>query len=518
MPPPPAPSDGLDAPSHWLWLAVSFLPDIVLLVCAAWLWRTMVRTRHEATLRLAVESRGPEAVAARQAAEPSGGSGDRVFTAEPLRLRAILDGMLDPLALLEPVRDDARHVVDFVLVDLNPAACGWFRADRDRLVGTRIRESVHGFESSGLLRGFATLMETGLPLVLDAFPLLMHGASLRRLDVRGMRGEGWISVVWRDVTERHDTLRRLADSEEQFRLLAENSTDVILRLDTNDTILWVSPSVTPVLGWTPAEGVGHDGKEFLATAENREQYAHDKAHVLAGHDAVSRVQVRTRSGDVHWMQFHSFPYRTSAGLVSGMVATLRVIDEQVCVERELEHRANVDVQTGLFTRRALLERLATVVGSEPALGLLWCDIDGFKGINDDFGHAAGDAVLAAIGERIRGSLRSADDIGGRISGDELIVVIRPGGLLDDAVVFAESLRCRAAEPIPAGDHVIRVTISIGVTLAGPGEDVDAVLARADDAMYEAKKRGKNRVIAVPPPATVRAGSRPHRPLRPRSSP
>ncbi|MFM7108244.1 MAG: diguanylate cyclase domain-containing protein [Planctomycetaceae bacterium] len=431
-----------------------------------------------------------------------------VVAAERARLRATLEGMLDPLAIIEPVRDDDRRIVDFTYLDVNPAACAWLRTDRDHLLGSRLRLSFPEVESSGLLRLLAGLTDTGHPLVLDDFPFVLRGTDLRRLDVRGIRGDDWLSLVWRDVTERHDAGERLAASEEQFRLLAENSTDVILRLDADDTILWISPSVTPVLGWKQADGVGHDGKEFLATAETRDQFQRDKARVLAGQGAVSRAQVRAATSDVHWMEVHSFPYRTPEGVVSGMVASMHVVDAEVRMEQDLERRARVDELTGLLNRRELLERLeAAVARRERTIGLLWCDIDAFKAINDAHGHAAGDAVLKALAERIRDGLRSADDIGGRIGGDELVVVLHGLTQFDEAVAFAENLRRRAAESIHAGDDLIQATISIGVTIVGADEGVDAVLARADDAMYQAKEHGKNRVVPVPPPAAVLAGSR-----------
>ncbi|MFM8635692.1 MAG: diguanylate cyclase domain-containing protein [Planctomycetia bacterium] len=430
-----------------------------------------------------------------------------VLAAERLRLRATLEGMLDPLAIVEPVRDDERRVVDFTCLDVNPAACNWFTVDRDHLVGMKLCGVFPELESSGLLRSLAALTDTGSPLVLDDFPYMLRGIGLRRLDIRGIRGPGWISLVWRDVTERHQAAERLAASEEQFRLLAENATDVILRLDSNDTILWVSPSVTPVLGWAPAETLGRDGKELLATEDTRKQFDRDKIRVLAGQGAISRAQVLAANGDIHWMEFQTFPYRTTGGEVSGMVASMHVIDEQVRMEQDLEHRARIDPLTGLCNRRELLERLAVVVERRgPPLGLLWCDIDGFKGINDTHGHAVGDAVLAALGDRIRGCLQSADDMAGRISGDELIVVLQSVASLDEATACAEKLRRSAAESIRVGDDVIEATISIGVTLGGPGERIDALLARADDAMYEAKKLGKNRVVAVPHPACVTAAS------------
>jgi diguanylate cyclase (GGDEF)-like protein/PAS domain S-box-containing protein len=482
---------------RWLWAAVTIVPDLVLLALVAWLWRSHLRTRRKPRQQFADELPAIESVSNERAVEREFARLLKVVAAERHRLRVTQEGMFDPLAIIEPVRDVERHIVDFTCLEANTAACNWLRVDRGRLAGSRLCDLFPEFESSGLLRKLAQLGDTGHPLVLDDFPFMLRGAGLRRLDVRGIRGDEWISLVWRDVTERHDAAEKLAASAEQFRLLAENSTDVIMRLDMNDTILWVSPSVTPVFGWKPAEVVGHDGREFLATAESREQYDREKARVAAGHGSVCRSQFRAADGDVRWIEVRSFPYGTSEGSSSDMVTSMHVIDEQVRMERDLEQRARIDSLTGLLNRRELLERLtAAVARRERPLGLLWCDIDGFKAINDAHGHAAGDAVLGALGERIRGCLRSADDMAGRISGDELIVALRGIDGLDEAVAIAENLRCRAAEPIPAGDDVIQATISIGVTLVRPGEGVDALLARADDAMYQAKERGKNRVVAA----------------------
>lgn len=481
---------------RWLWLAVTLGPDIVLLALVAWLWRSLVHNRI-----------GFQMVTEDQATKDELDRLLKAVAAERNRLRATQEGMFDPLAIVEPVRDDDHHVVDFIYLDVNPAACTWFKADREHLVGKRLCRTSPEFESSGLLRALAEVADTGRPLTLDDFPFVLRGVGLRRLDIRCIRGDDWLSLAWRDVTERHDAAEKLAASEEQFRLLAENSTDVVLRLDAHDTILWISPSITPVLGWTQAHGIGRNAKDFLATDANREQYDRDKARILAGQAATSRAQVRAAAGDIHWMEINSFPYRNSEGSVIGMVASMHVIDVEVRMEQDLLHRARIDELTGLFNRRELLERLAAVVERrESAIGLLWCDIDGFKTINDTHGHAAGDAVLEALGERIRGCMRSSDDIGGRIGGDELVVVLRGIGSLEEAVAVAENLRRRAAEPIPFGDEMVQATLSIGVARVGPNDGVDAILARADDAMYEAKEHGKNRVVVADFPAVVKAAS------------
>jgi diguanylate cyclase (GGDEF)-like protein len=178
---------------------------------------------------------------------------------------------------------------------------------------------------------------------------------------------------------------------------------------------------------------------------------------------------------------------------------LRILDAESLAERGLERRARTDELTRLLNRKELMDRLGSLLKhGERDLAVLLCDIDRFKTVNDTHGHAAGDAVLRAIGDRIRGCLRTHDDLGARIGGDELVVVLRGVHQLGEATQAAERLRHSAAEPILFEGSTIAVTLSIGVTLALPHEGLDPLLARADDAMYQAKELGQNRVAAIPP--------------------
>jgi diguanylate cyclase (GGDEF)-like protein len=123
-------------------------------------------------------------------------------------------------------------------------------------------------------------------------------------------------------------------------------------------------------------------------------------------------------------------------------------------------------------------------------------MDKFKNVNDTCGHAAGDEVLRVMADRIRRCLRSTDDLGARVGGDELLVVLHGVQDLQNAVTVAEKLRASAAEPIPIPGGTVNTTVSIGVTLARPGEKTEALVARADDAMYRAKQTGRNQVISI----------------------
>jgi diguanylate cyclase (GGDEF)-like protein len=174
---------------------------------------------------------------------------------------------------------------------------------------------------------------------------------------------------------------------------------------------------------------------------------------------------------------------------------------------EVEHRADaiVDPLTQMLNRKALAARgrelaLQSEVSGRP-VGVVLGDLDHFKAINDREGHQVGDAVLREIAYRWRTTLR-AYDLAYRLGGEEFVVLL-PGATEAEARELAENLRrAVAAEPI-AGQ---RVTMSFGVTVSGPGGfDLDAHYARADEALYEAKRTGRDRVVlSVSPAAAVAA--------------
>jgi diguanylate cyclase (GGDEF)-like protein len=174
-----------------------------------------------------------------------------------------------------------------------------------------------------------------------------------------------------------------------------------------------------------------------------------------------------------------------------------VILSGALVESDRAHRrrSTLDPLTGLFNRNALEQRLAELEGqpSGSAKGrshaLLLCDLDHFKRINDQLGHAAGDTVLQEIADTMRAVIRAGDSIY-RIGGEEILVVL-PGAARGDAVGVGERL-CRAVrERRPGG---VEVTISVGVAVSGPGPiDTQELIDLADSALYSAKAGGRDRV-------------------------
>jgi len=179
-----------------------------------------------------------------------------------------------------------------------------------------------------------------------------------------------------------------------------------------------------------------------------------------------------------------------------IVSTVILSGALVESDRAHRRRSTLDPLTGLFNRNALEQRLSELDGQpcNPAEGLshafLLCDLDHFKRVNDQFGHAAGDAVLQDVAYTMRAALRAGDSIY-RVGGEEILVML-PGAGHEDAVEIAERLRVAVRERRPVG---VSVSLSIGVAVAEAGPvDTEDMLSRADASLYAAKAGGRDRIF------------------------
>jgi diguanylate cyclase (GGDEF)-like protein/PAS domain S-box-containing protein len=299
------------------------------------------------------------------------------------------------------------------------------------------------------------------------------------------------------LIEKELVSKERADAEMRYRILADNAVDIIIHLRRSE-VAWISPSVEAALGGALERWIGSDFRrrihpddvETLATALQR---------IAGGESVLQRFRIRSAEGGYHWVDGHGKPYVDADGKTDGLIAALRIVDDQVEAERRLERLARFDTLTGLVNRAEAIGRLESAVEQLPAvgaqLGILFCDVDHFKEINDTWGHGTGDAVLTTLAARIRECVRQSDTVG-RTGGDEILVLLPDVHSIDEVAQIAEKIRCRAAEPIHESGAAIRATLSIGATIALPGEPVSSITARADAAMYQAKLRDRNAVIRL----------------------
>ena len=296
------------------------------------------------------------------------------------------------------------------------------------------------------------------------------------------------------LTQRRLLLRKIATRERQYRMLADNTTDLVGRIGADGLQRYISPSVSEVLGRPPSDSPGPTGQGWVHPADLEAVQRCIRQVFATGRDGQLQYRMRHRDGHYVWLEAKMrrvLPADEEAE--PELVYVARDITRRVEAEQALERLARSDNLTGLGNRLLFMERLelafarARRSGRPPAV--LYMDIDHFKQINDTHGHAAGDAVLRAFAARLAGSVREVD-LPARLGGDEFVVLVEdatpevPAGIATKLLAAA-----RGAIDTDAGP--VHVTTSIGIAVASVDMTPDALMHAADTALYEAKAAGRD---------------------------
>ena len=243
--------------------------------------------------------------------------------------RTSTDALVDPQVLFEGVRDSTGNVVDLIYREVNVAACRYLGLNRDELIGHSCLESLPNLRGSGLLAHYTRCVETREPLILDDFRYEHKRLDdVRYYDIRAAyAGADSISLTWRDVSDRVTATQRIAESEERFRLLAENAADVVVHV-RDGRFVWISPSVEEVLGLPPEHWVGSEVHQMAAPGDRRRLTAL-LGDVSASGPLATRARALAADGTLHWIQLHAKAFTDASGRPDGITASFRVIDDEV---------------------------------------------------------------------------------------------------------------------------------------------------------------------------------------------
>ncbi|MBO6851022.1 MAG: sensor domain-containing diguanylate cyclase [Marinobacter sp.] len=307
----------------------------------------------------------------------------------------------------------------------------------------------------------------------------------------------------------HRQREALRRRERQLTVLMDNLPGMAYccRFDEHWTMLFVSSGCRDLTGYEPDELVENRVASYasLIGEEHSEGLTEAVAKAVEqGEPFAVEYALTRKDGSQIWVWERGRGVddeHEGEMLLEGIVLD---ISDRKALENELAELATLDPLTGLYNRREMTrlleEEIARASRYRRELALLWIDFDHFKVINDSFGHAAGDAVLRNVSERMRTGIRSVDVIG-RFGGEEFVILLPEMGV-EDALETAERLRLLVGgRPVhlETGDAAT-LTISIGVAVFPMhGHSPESLCAAADRAMYRAKEAGRNCVIMAPSP-------------------
>jgi diguanylate cyclase (GGDEF)-like protein/PAS domain S-box-containing protein len=305
--------------------------------------------------------------------------------------------------------------------------------------------------------------------------------------------------VMHDITERLAAEERLRESEQRLRTVADNVPALIAHVGADLRYQFVNRTYADWFGLEPEAAVGRHMSEIL----RREHYAGvlpRLQRVLTGETVAFDMDVMRRDGELRHMHETYVPdgpaLRDERGRrqCTGFHLMVHDLTEKTQLARMLHERAMTDELTGLPNRAAWNAEIQRGVARAHRAGVpatvMFLDLDGFKQVNDTWGHAVGDALLCEFAHRLRSCLRRSDFIA-RLAGDEFVVLLdRITNPNVDPAVVARKIQAAMVPASTVNGHALQIRPSIGIAVQrGPVRDASRLIQAADEAMYLAKRSG-----------------------------
>ncbi len=318
-----------------------------------------------------------------------------------------------------------------------------------------------------------------------------HLTARRFVDARG-EDRGLLGVI-SEITERKEAESKNLLAASVFSHAREGITITA----ADGTIIDVNEAFTRITGYSREEALGKNPRIIKSSHHEPEFYAAMWRDLLDNGYWNGEIWNRRKNGELYPELLTISAVRDTQGRTMHYVALFTDITPMKEHEQQLKHMAHFDLLTMLPNRVLLGDRLCQAMTQtlrrKQLLTVGYLDLDGFKGINDTYGHKTGDQLLVTLASRMRQTLREGDTLA-RLGGDEFVVVLIDLDDVSASLPMLNRLLNAAAQPVRIGENVLQVSASLGVTFYPQNDDVDAdqLLRQADQAMYQAKLAGKNR--------------------------
>ncbi len=287
-----------------------------------------------------------------------------------------------------------------------------------------------------------------------------------------------------EILERAGAEEALVEKERQLRLITDNMLDIVMQIDPSGIIKYISPSCKTVLGIDSANLVGRPFFDHIHPDDIVIAMADFNNAANSGSPVSAQYRLRHAAGHWLWTEGVSKAVRDEIGAVCGIITSCRDITGRKRIEQQLKYQAIRDPVTGLHNRTYFEIEMARLTDPDlHPVGLIVCDLDGLKYINDTLGHDIGDQLLANLADLIRDPFR-ANEVVARIGGDEFAVILPKA---DEASLAAGRARIIAAiEAYNAKNPTIPLCVSVGTAITGPTLGINGLFKEADNSMYREK--------------------------------
>lgn len=287
-------------------------------------------------------------------------------------------------------------------------------------------------------------------------------------------------------------------AERDLRLSAkvfENAMDGIMITDEKGTILSINDAFTRITGYTPEEAIGKNPRILKSGRHDTKFYKGFWNDLITKDKWEGEIWNRRKNGEIYPEWSVISVVKDNHGNTTHYIDVIRDITERIRYEEKIKYQAYHDTLTGLPNRLLFYDRLSVALSNakrgKGILAVIFLDIDGFKPINDNFGHDVGDILLQSITKRLMNCIRQGDTVA-RIGGDEFTLILPQVTQKEEVDEIGRRLIDTLKESYLINKHKLYITASVGISFyPDDGEDMQTLMKKADIAMYSAKEKGKN---------------------------
>ena len=397
-----------------------------------------------------------------------------------------------PIGIIN-ISSDTRYIA------VNQTYCDLLGYEREALLTMTLMEMIRNQDKTiidhsvrQMLKGEITNFSLETQLEHKNHSLIFCSLSLR-LNCHPDGSVNYFIVTVENISEHKQ-------NEDKLRLAASvftHAREGIMITDSNGIIVDINSTFTHITGYCAEEVIGKTPKILSSDRHNKDFYAAMWRDLTEKGHWYGEIWNRHKSGEIYAAMQNISTICDDEGNIQHYVSLISDITLLKSHEQKLEHIAHYDPLTNLPNRVLLADRLQQAMHHAQRhgqqLAVVFLDLDGFKAVNDNYGHKAGDQLLMTVAARMKETLRESDTIA-RLGGDEFVAVLTDLTNIDNSLPMLTRLLSAAAQPVQIADNMLQVSASLGATAYPQPEEMDAdqLLRQADQAMYQAKLAGKNR--------------------------